>query len=186
MTQEETKELLQPFLQRLQDQLSKIIGVTVAVCKVINKDGEICFRLTKLPKACQMIMETEKGMAGCNSSCRACNMLVKEKEEAMLVQCHIGFLGFYFPIFVEGQKIGAITGCAGLIPEEISQEGIKEKYLKIAEDYGVQDKESFIQEIMSGVKVIPKERMNENLFLLRKVVEEVIGVYKQELKSALT
>lgn len=184
--QTQTEKLLQPFLQKLQDELAKIIGTTVAVCKVVNKEGQICFRLLGLPKACQMVMATEKGMAGCNASCESCNALVKEKEEALLVQCHIGFLGFYFPIFIEGQKLGAVTGCAGLIPEKMIEAELKDKYQSIAENYGIKDKEEFTEEVLKNTKTVAKEDMDRNLSLLKNVVEEVIGVYETELKMALS
>jgi ligand-binding sensor protein len=185
LTAEEKEKILEPFLQKLQDELSKILGVSVAVCKVVDKEGKICFRLTQLPSTCQMIMATEKGMRGCNTSCQACNELVKEKGEALLVQCHVGFLGFYFPIFIEGERVGAITGCAGLIPQTISLEELREKYQKIAQDYNLEDKEKFLEEILTNTQVVSKEKIDQNLSLLKKVVEEIIETYKEELKSVL-
>lgn len=163
---EDEKTQVQGFLQKVQKDFSEILGVMVAVCKVVDAEGNVLFRLAAPPQVCNSIMQTEKGMDGCNTSCGACNSLVKSEDEGKLVQCHAGFLGFFFPIEIAGEKVGAITGCAGLIPDDISEEEMKEKYAQLAEDYGIADKDAFVSDLSANVKRVPMAKMNESLDLL--------------------
>lgn len=170
---EEEKTQMQEFLQKVQKDFSEILGVMVAVCKVVDAEGNVLLRLATPPQVCNAIMQTAKGMEGCNTSCGACNSLTKTENEGKLVQCHAGFLGFFFPIKIAGEKVGAITGCAGLIPDDISEEEMKIKYQQLADDYAIADKDAFISDLSANVKRVPMEKMNESLDLINTTLSSL-------------
>lgn len=124
--------------------MNKIFKMEVAVCKVVDKEGNVLLRLENPPNICKLIMSSKKGMEGCNFSCGATNALVKEKDKPVFITCHAGFVGFYFPIIIDNQKMGGITGClamiAGVSEKEIDKE-ISKRCQTLAEKYELNKEE---------------------------------------------
>jgi ligand-binding sensor protein len=176
-------EFLNKFLGEAQEKMCQIFGMKVSVCKVVDKEGNILLRLDTLPEICKMIMETKEGMAGCNASCGATNALVKEKDAPVFITCHAGFMGFYFPIVIEGEKLGGITGCLAMVPE-FSEEKIKERCEELAKKYGLDEKrlERVFRQDFKAVSAREKENY---LNLLKNTLQEVFDAYGIELKESL-
>lgn len=174
-------EFLNKFLEDVREKMNQIFGMTVAVCKVVDREGNVLLRLDTSPQICKMIMSSKQGMDGCNASCGAANALVKEKDEPVFITCHVGFMGFYFPIVIEDEKMGGITGCLAMVPE-ISEEEIKERCEDLARKYNLDSKEfeSVFRQDFQSVSSDEKERY---LQLLKKTLQEVFDVYQVELKE---
>jgi len=175
------KEFLNKFLKNVQEKMNGIFGMAVAVCKVVDKEGNVLLRLDTPSEICKMLMGTKEGMAGCNASCGAANALVKEKDAPVFITCHAGFMGFYFPIVIEDEKLGGITGCLAMVPE-LSEEEIKERCEELAKKYSLDERrlEGVFRQDFKAVSASEKENY---LKLLKNTLQEVFEVYKIELKE---
>lgn len=177
------EEFLNKFLGDVREKMNQIFGMAVSVCKVVDKEGNILLRLDTLPETCKMIMETKAGMDGCNASCGATNALVKEKDKPVFITCHAGFVGFYFPIVVEGEKLGGITGCLAMMPEA-SEEKIKRNCEDLAKKCGL-DEKKFEMVFRKDFKLVSAKEKEDYLKLLKNTLQEVFNVYQAELKEFL-
>jgi len=179
------EEFLKKFLETVQGELNKIFEMPIAVCKIVDLNGNVLFRLDTPPEVCKIMMSSEKGMAGCLASCGGANALVKEKDEAVLITCHAGFVGFYFPIVIEDKKLGGITGCLAMISEAIDEETAKEKYRELARNYDLES-ESLIKTVSAEFKTVTEKEKEKLLTLLKNTLAEIFKIYEIELKEALT
>jgi len=175
------EEFLNKFLGDVREKMNQIFGMAVAVCKVVDKGGNVLLKLATPPETCKMLMETKAGMDGCNASCGAANALVKKKDKPVFITCHAGFMGFYFPIVVEGEKLGGITGCLAMVPEA-SEEEIKGKCEDLAKKCGL-DEEKFEMVFRKDFKLVSAKEKENYLKLLKNTLQEVFNIYQVELKE---
>ena len=160
-------------LQIIQDDFAGSIGGQIVTT---DREGNLITEMSGAQEACKMIAETEKGKQRCQEAYKNALSLVKSLKEPAFMDCHAGFASLWVPIKIDGQIVGSVTGCGGRFEKGESEEELEEKYLKIAEDLGIEDKESFVKASVQGISPVTQEEMKERSERLVKLV----GVLAEE------
>lgn len=155
-------------LQKLQDDFAESVGGQIVTT---DKEGNLVTKMSGAQRACQLIMATEKGKEKCSEAYKAALSLVKSMKEPAFMDCHAGYASLWVPIKVQEEIVGSITGCGGRYDRGESKEELKEKYLKLAEELGVKDKEDFLKAAVDEVKnPITEAEMKKRAERLSKLV----------------
>lgn len=129
----ELKDLIdRDVLIRLQDSLSKLLGINVAFanldCKTIssNADDKDDTRTTQAGSVCELLKQSEEGKAICDESdSEGARAAVNLNATVLLYRCHSYYSNFVMPIRIGEAVIGYLYGgqffCAELKSREINQ-----------------------------------------------------------------
>lgn len=166
---EEANRLLKT-LKSLQDDFAEIMG---AIIVTTDRNGDLVTKMSGLPKACQMIRSTKKGLAACTKDYQNALSLSGKHKDVALIKCHAGFIALYVPIFLKGELIGSITGCGGLF-SGLSDEGIKEEYTKLAQELGISNPEKLIRVVKTETKVASEDEIKRRISLISTTIQTLV------------
>lgn len=155
-------------LQALQDEFVKdIVGAQIVIT---DKEGNLVTKMSGQQRACQIIQSTQKGKEQCAECYKQALSLVRTQKEPLFMDCYAGFASLWVPIKVNGEVVGSITGCGGRYDKGETREELEEKYLKLAEELGIEDKEDFLKAAIDEVGVVTQEEMQKRAERLAKLV----------------
>ena len=86
------------------------------------------------------------------------------------MDCYAGYASLWVPIKVRGEIVGSITGCGGRYDRGESKEGLREKFAKLADELGVEDKEDFLKAAIDEISPVREEEMKKRAERLSKLV----------------
>jgi len=115
-------------------------------------------------------MGTEKGKEKCGEAYKTALSLVRTMKEPAFMDCYAGFASLWVPIKVKGEIVGSITGCGGRYERGESEEELRERFTKLAEELGVEDKEDFLKAAVDEIKPVTEEEMRKRAERLAKLV----------------
>ncbi len=155
-------------LQKLQDDFAESVGGQIVTT---DKEGNLVTEMSGQRRVCKMIMGTEKGKTECEKAYKTAVSLVKEQKEPIFMDCHAGFASLWVPIEVDGEIVGSITGCGGRYERGESDDELREKFAKLADDLGVkEDKDDFVKAAVDEIKSVTEEEMQKRARYLSKLV----------------
>ncbi len=154
-------------IQLLQDDFAAAVGAQIVMT---DKEGNLITKMSGQQRVCQIIMDTEKGKRECGICYQTALNLVKTQKEALFVDCYAGFASLWVPIVVEGKIVGSITGCGGRYERGRSQEELRDFYLRLADDLGIENKEDFLKAAIDEVASVTQEEMKKRAERLAKLV----------------
>jgi ligand-binding sensor protein len=166
---EEATRLLET-LQSLQDDFAEIMG---AIIVTTDRNGDLVTKMSGLPKPCQIIRETEKGLEACNKDYYNAVSLSGKHRDLALIKCHAGFVALYIPIFLKGELVGSITGCGGRFSGE-SDEEMGRVYRNLAGELGIIDAEGFVEVVKTDSKVASEEEIKRRISIISTAIETLI------------
>lgn len=102
------------FLQRLQDSFAEAMGVAAVT---VDREGKPVTATSNFCSVCQMIRETEAGLARCQRCDAEGGRIALKRQEPFAYKCAGGFLDAAAPIIIDGQYLGCIL-CGQVIPPE--------------------------------------------------------------------
>lgn len=160
------------FLQKFQDAFSKAIGVAglttddngVPVTQPSNFT-DFCMKLSR---------QTQEGSRRCRESDAFGGKESARTGKPAVYFCGSGLMDFGAPIIINGKQIGSVLG-GQVLPEEPQ----KEKYIKIAEEIGV-DPEEYLR-ALADVKIVSEEQLKAAADLLFIVTSEISNMGYQRL-----
>ncbi len=173
MPKKEIPKEAEPFVKILQQTQDELANIMDALVVTTDSEGNLITEMSGIPKACQMIRETEDGLEGCEKSYAAAVGLFGKREEPYIGPCHAGFTSIWVPLKVKGKIVGSITGCGGL-PADMTEEKIREVYGEIADKFGIKDKEKFIQEVINKKRITSEEEIKRRVALLSVTISSLI------------
>jgi len=127
MPKKEIPPEAEPFVKILQQTQDELANIMDAIVVTTDSEGNLITEMSGMPKACEMIRATQKGLEGCEKSYAAAMSLFGKREEPYIGPCHAGFTSIWIPLKVKGKIVGSITGCGGL-PADKTDEEIREEY----------------------------------------------------------
>jgi ligand-binding sensor protein len=155
-------------LQKLQDDFAENIGGQIVTT---DKEGNLITQMSGAQRVCKLIMATEKGKAKCGEAYKTALSLVRTMKEPAFMDCHAGFASLWVPIKIKGEIVGSITGCGGRYDRKETKEKLIEKYSKLAEELGIEDKEDFLKAAIDEIKIlITEDEMEKRSGRLAKLV----------------
>jgi ligand-binding sensor protein len=179
----ELKELLDA-LQNIQDEFSDMMG---SIIVTTDRKGELITKMSGLPKACQIIRGTKKGLESCDRCYHSALALAGKEKNTVIMECPFGFVALYVPIIIDGKAVGSVTGCGGMFAGK-GEDETRERYLKYADDLGIQDKDGFVEVVLKESKVASRDEIERRTKVisasitslaqetaLKKVFEEGLG-----------
>jgi len=186
MAEKQLSEEAQWFLrnlQRIQDDFADSIGAQIVTT---DRNGNLITKMSGQQKICQIIQKTEKGKKGCTDAYHTAVELVKKMKEPAFMDCYAGLASLWVPIKTRaGEIVGSITGCGGRYDRGESEEEIKEKFSKLADDLGITEeihpRDDYLK-ALKEVKVVTESEMKKRAERLAKLV----GILAEEtaLKEA--
>lgn len=172
MTKKISKEA-EPFVKILQQTQDEFAAILDAIVVTTDTEGNLITEMSGIPKACKIIRETEEGLKGCQESYAAAVGLFGKRDEPYIGPCHAGFTSLWIPLHVKGKIVGSITGCGGL-PADKTDEEITEEYGKFADQFGIEDKEKFIESVINKKRITSEEEIKRRISLMSVVVSALI------------
>jgi len=161
-------------LQVIQDEFAESVGAQIVTT---DGNGELVTKMSGSQRVCKLIMGTEKGKERCQKAYETALSLVKSMKESAFMDCHAGYASLWVPIKTKGGEIiGSITGCGGRYNREESQDELKEKFSKLADELGIEDKEDFLKAAIDEISPVTEGEMKERAERLAKLV----GVLTEE------
>lgn len=155
-------------LQKLQDDFAESVGGQIIIT---DKEGNLVTKMSGAQRVCQLIMGTEGGKKKCGEALKTVLSLVKTMKESAFMDCYAGYAALQVPIKVNGEIVGSITGCGGRYDRGESREELRKKYLKLADELGIKDKEDFLKAAVDEVKnPITEAEMKKRAERLSKLV----------------
>ncbi|MDI6883478.1 MAG: PocR ligand-binding domain-containing protein, partial [Patescibacteria group bacterium] len=171
MTLQNLSEEAQWFLrnlQKLQDDFAESVGAQIVTT---DKRGELVTKMSGTQRVCKLIMATEGGKKKCEECYKMALSLVRTQKEPAFMDCYAGYASLWVPIKVKGEIVGSITGCGGRYDRGESQEELREKYSKLADELGIEDKEDFLKAAVDEVRnPITEVEMKKRAERLSKLV----------------
>jgi len=86
------------------------------------------------------------------------------------MDCYAGFASLWIPIKAKGESIGSITGCGGRFDREETEEKLKEKYLKLADELEISDKDDFLKAAINEISPVTETEIRKRTERLAKLV----------------
>lgn len=169
---EEVKWFLRS-LQLIQDEFAESVGGQIVTT---DKDGNLVTKMSGAQRVCKLIMDTEEGKKKCGEAYKTALSLVKSMKEAAFMDCHAGYASLWVPVKVKGEIVGSITGCGGRYDRGESEEKLREKFSKLADEIGIEDKEDFLKAAVDEISPVSEEEMRKRAERLAKLV----GVLAEE------
>ena len=164
---EETQWFLRN-LQKLQDDFAESVGGQIVTT---DREGNLVTKMSGAQRVCQLIRATEKGAEKCGGGYKTALCLVRTQKEPAFMDCYAGYASLWVPIKVKGEIVGSITGCGGRYDRGESQEELRGKYLRLADELGIRDKKDFLVAAVDEVKYpISEEEMKKRAERLSKLV----------------
>jgi len=160
-------------LQVIQDEFAESVGAQIVTT---NRNGELVTEMSGAQRVCKLIMETEKGKERCGEAYKTALSLVKSMKESAFMDCHAGYASLWVPIIAKGEIIGSITGCGGRYNREEPEDELKEKFSKLADELGIEEKEDFLKAAVAEISPVTEDEMKERAERLAKLV----GVLAEE------
>jgi len=160
-------------LQLIQDDFAKSVGGQIVTT---DKGGNLVTKMSGAQRVCKLIMGTEKGKEKCGEAYKTALSLVKSMKEAAFMDCHAGYASLWVPVKIKGEIVGSITGCGGRYDRGESDEELRERYSKLADELGITDKEDFLKAAVDEISPVSEEEMKERSERLAKLV----GVLAEE------
>ncbi len=160
-------------LQVIQDEFAGSVGGQIVTT---DRNGELVTKMSGSQRVCKLIMGTEKGKERCSQAYKTALSLVKSMKESAFMDCHAGYASLWVPIKVKGEIVGSITGCGGRYDRGESPEELKDKFSKLADELGIEDKEDFLKAAIEEILPVTEGEMKERAEMLAKLV----GVLAEE------
>jgi len=154
-------------IQVIQDEFAESIGAQIVTT---DKNGELVTEMSGAQRVCKLIMGTEKGKERCGEAYKTALSLVKSLKESAFMDCHAGYASLWIPIKVKGEVVGSITGCGGRYNRGESEDELKEKFSKLADELGIEDKEDFLKAAIAEISPVTEEEVKERAERLSKLV----------------
>jgi len=155
-------------VQVLQDEFVKdIVGAQIVMT---DKEGNLVTKMSGQQRACQIIQSTPEGKKRCEQCYKNALSLVRTQKEPVFMDCYAGFASLWVPIKVKGEIVGSITGCGGRYEKGETREELEKKYLKLAEELGIENKEDFLKAAIDEVGTVTQEEMQKRAERLAKLV----------------
>jgi len=154
-------------LQKLQDDFAESVGAQVVTT---DKEGNLVTKMSGAQRVCQLIMATEEGKKKCEEAYKTALSLVRTMKEPAFMDCYAGYTSLWVPIKVKGEIVGSITGCGGRYDRGESKEELREKFAKLADELGVEDKEDFLKAAIDEISPVSEEEMKKRAERLSKLV----------------
>ncbi len=170
MSLENLSEEAQWFLrnvQKLQDDFAESVGAQIVMT---DRNGDLITKMSGAQRVCQLIQSKEKGKKECEICYHSALSLIKTQKKALFIDCWAGYASLWVPIKVKDQIVGSITGCGGRYEKGQTEEELREKYSKLADDLNIEDKDDFVKAAVNEVKVITEEEMKKRAERLAKLV----------------
>ena len=160
-------------LQKIQDDFAESVGGQIITT---DKEGNLVTKMSGAQRVCKLIMATEEGKRKCGEAYKTALSLIRTMKEPAFMDCYAGYASLWVPIKVKGEIVGSITGCGGRYDRGESQEELREKYSKLAEELGIEDKEDFLKaavdEIGEPVTTTEMQKRAERLSKLVGILAE--------------
>jgi len=157
-------------IQVIQDEFAESIGAQIVTT---DKNGELVTEMSGAQRVCKLIMGTEKGKERCGEAYKTALSLVKSLKEPAFMDCHAGYASLWIPIKVKGEVVGSITGCGGRYDRGESEDELKEKFSKLADELGIEDKEDFLKAAIAEISPVTEEEVRERAERLSKLVSVI-------------
>jgi ligand-binding sensor protein len=154
-------------LQKLQDDFAESVGGQIVTT---DKEGNLVTKMSGTQRVCKIIMGTEKGKEKCSQAYKTALSLVRTMKESAFMDCYAGYASLWVPIKVKGEIVGSITGCGGRFDRRESREELREKYLRLADELGIKDKEDFLKAAVDEISPVAEEEMKKRAERLAKLV----------------
>lgn len=152
------------FLQKFQDAFSKVTGVASLTT---DESGAPVTKGSNFTDFCMNLTRGSKeGLRRCMESDAFGGAESAKTGKPAVYYCGSGLMDFGAPIVINGKQIGSILG-GQVLPKEAD----KEKFIKIAEEIGV-DSEKYLT-ALEKVKIMPKEQLEAAAELLYVVSSEI-------------
>ena len=157
-------------LQKLQDDFAESVGAQIVTT---DKEGNLLTKMSGTQRICQLIMKTEEGKKKCKECYKTALSLVKTQKTPCFMDCYAGFASLWVPIKVRGEIVGSITGCGGRYERGESEEKLREKYSKLADDLGITEdihpREDFLKAAIDEISPVVEEEMKKRAERLAKL-----------------
>jgi len=155
-------------LQTLQDDFAESIGAQIVTT---DKEGNLITKMSGQMKVCSdFIQKTEKGKKACTDTYHTAVGLVKTMKEPAFMDCFAGYASLWVPIKTrEGEIVGSITGCGGRFDRGESEEQLKEKFTKLANDLDINPDKNYLKAAVEDVKTVTEEEMRKRATMLAKL-----------------
>lgn len=154
-------------LQKLQDDFAESVGAQIVTT---DKEGNLVTKMSGAQRACQLIMAVEEGKKKCGEAYKTALSLVKTMKDPVFMDCYAGYASLWVPIKVKGEIVGSITGCGGRYDRGESKEELREKFSRLADELGIENKEDFLKAAVDEIKPVTEEEMRKRAERLAKLV----------------
>lgn len=154
-------------LQKLQDDFAESVGAQIVTT---DKEGNLLTKMSGAQRVCKLIMDTEQGKKKCEEAYKMALSLVKTQKEAAFMDCYAGYASLWVPIKVGGEIVGSITGCGGKYERGETKGELGEKFVKLASELGIADKEDFLKAAVDEIEPVTEEEMKKRAEWLAKLV----------------
>jgi len=154
-------------LQKLQDDFAESVGAQIVTT---DKEGNLVTKMSGAQRVCQLIMTTEEGKKKCGDAYKMALGLVKTQKESAFMDCYAGYASLWVPIKINGEIVGSITGCGGRYDKGENKEEIREKFSKLADELGIEDKEDFLKAAVDEISPVTEGEMKKRAERLSKLV----------------
>jgi len=154
-------------LQKFQDDFAESVGAQIVTT---DKGGNLVTEMSGAQRVCKLIMGTEKGKEKCGEAYKTALSLVKTMKEPAFMDCYAGYASLWVPIKVRGEIVGSITGCGGRYDRGESNEELREKFSKLADELGIKEKEEFLKAAVDEISPVTEEEMKKRAERLAKLV----------------
>jgi len=173
---EAAKIFFEQFLKILED-FKKETKLQVFL---LNREGELISKLEGVQPACKMILSFEEGKVRCKDSFKIGFSIVKTQKTPFFFECFASFPICALPIVIENSFIGTVIVCGGKYEKGESEEKIKERFLKLADEIGIFDKERFLH-AQQDQKILTKEDFEKEI----KKLEKLIKILTEHIQTPL-
>ncbi|PIS13453.1 MAG: hypothetical protein COT67_01700 [Candidatus Tagabacteria bacterium CG09_land_8_20_14_0_10_41_14] len=162
-------------VQRLQDDFAESIGAQIVMT---DKNGDLITEMSGQMEVCKnFIQKTEEGKKNCTDTYHTALDMIKTTKEPVLMDCFAGYASLWIPVKnKKGEIVGSITGCGGRFNRGESEEEVREKLKKLADETGMDLGEDYLDVAISDVKSVTEEEMKTRAERLSKLV----GVLAEE------
>ncbi len=155
-------------LQKLQDDFAESVGGQIVTT---DGEGDLVTKMSGAQRICQLIMATKKGKEKCSEAYKTALSLVEKMKEPAFMDCYAGYASLWVPIKAKGKIIGSITGCGGRYDRGEDKEGLRKKYVKLADELEVGNKDDFLKAAVDEVRnPITEAEMKKRAERLSKLV----------------
>ncbi|MDI6602504.1 MAG: PocR ligand-binding domain-containing protein [Patescibacteria group bacterium] len=127
-------------------------------------------KMSGAQRVCKLIMATEEGKKKCEECYKMALSLVRTQKESAFIDCYAGYASLWVPIKVKGEIVDSITGCGGRYDRGENKEELIEKYSKLADQLGVENKDDFLKASIDEIKPVTEKEVKKRAERLSKLV----------------